>query len=102
MMWKDMSFVNIINNCKIRLKGIYQIILNYNKLMIRFFKIMAGGHSYLQKDIQLTINNGSTLHLDILQRYSDFRHYVKKSVRDDWQFPCDPSVSKSLIKLFQL
>ena len=83
-----------------RLVGL--IILNYNKLMIRFFKIMAGGHSYLQKDIQLTINNGSTLHLDILQRYSDFRHYVKKSVRDDWQFPCDPSVSKSLRKLFEL
>lgn len=83
-----------------RLVGL--IILNYNKLMMRFFEIMAGGHSYLQKDIQLTTNNGSTLHLDILQRYLDSRHYVKKLVRDDWQFPCDPSVSKPLRKLFEL
>lgn len=78
------------------------IIVKYNKLMMKFFEIMAGGHSYLQKDIQATTNNGSVLHLDILQRYSDSRHYVKKLVRNHWQFPCDTSVSKPLRRLFEL
>ncbi|KAK5960068.1 Fus2p PWA37_002558 [Arxiozyma heterogenica] len=78
------------------------IILNYNKLMMNFFEIMSGGHSYLQKDIQSTASNTSVLHADILQQYSASRHYVKKLVRDNWQFPCDTSVSRPLRRLFEL
>lgn len=78
------------------------IILNYNKLMMNFFEIMAGGHPYLQKDIQSTTSSGSALHLDILQRYSDSRHYVKRLVRNNWQFPCDTSLSRPLRRLFEL
>ncbi|CAL9731937.1 nuclear fusion protein Fus2p [Monosporozyma unispora] len=90
-------FINLVNQL------VELIILNYNKLMMKFFETMAGGTKYLQKDIALSSSHtGSSLHLDILQHYSDSRHYTKKLVRDDWQFPCDTSASKPLRKLFEL
>ena len=70
--------------------------------MMNFFEILSGGHSYLQKDIQSTASNTSVSHADILQQYSASRHYVKKLIRDNWQFPCDTSVSRPLRRLFEL
>lgn len=90
-------FINLVNQL------VELIILNYNKLMMKFFQTMASGDKYLQKDVSLSsVQSGSALHLDILQHYSDSRHYTKKLVRDNWNFPCDPSASKPLRRLFEL
>lgn len=90
-------FINLVNQL------VELIILNYNKLMMKFFETMASGNKYLQKDVSLSsVQTGSSLHLDILQHYSDSRHYTKKLVRDNWKFPCDPSASKPLRRLFEL
>lgn len=77
------------------------VLLNYNKLMLKFFELMSGGNTYLQKDIAIKSSNKGN-HMDILQSYSESKYYTKRLVRDEWPFANDPTTSKIVRQLFEL
>lgn len=82
-------------------KIIELVLLNYNKLMLKFFELMSGGNTYLQKDITVKSQNKGN-HMDILQSYSKSKYYTKRLVREEWPFFDDPTTSKIVRQLFEL
>ncbi|CAI4035702.1 hypothetical protein SMKI_13G3530 [Saccharomyces mikatae IFO 1815] len=94
-------FVTLIHNT------VECILLNYNKIFLKYLEIIAGGKKYLQKDLENmslndSIGTGLIKNLDILQCYSKSRYMTKRMVRKDWPFPGDPSGSRVVRKLFEL
>ncbi|CAI4048982.1 hypothetical protein N7582_004535 [Saccharomyces uvarum] len=94
-------FITLIHNT------VECILLNYNKVFLKYLEIIAGGKKYLQKDLQNKALNDSTdaglvNNLDILQCYSKSRYMTKRMVRKDWPFLGDPSGSRVIRKLFEL
>ncbi|KOG97562.1 Fus2p [Saccharomyces eubayanus] len=94
-------FITLIHNT------VECILLNYNKVFLKYLEIIAGGKKYLQKDLQNKALNDSTEtglvnNLDILQCYSKSRYMTKRMVRKDWPFLGDPSGSRVIRKLFEL
>ena len=94
-------FITLIHNT------VERILLNYNKIFLKYLEIIAGGKKYLQKDLENmsfndSIGTGQIKNLDILQCYSKSRYMTKRMVRKDWPFPGDPSGSRIVRKLFEL
>ena len=81
------------------------IVMNYNDVMIKYFKILSGGDNILKRDtekVQADLGKYGQPHFDLFQSYSKSRHYMKKAVHKNWTFNGDPNASKVVRKLFEL
>lgn len=80
------------------------IVLNYQKLMLRYLEISAGGDLFLIRDLETLgkLKKDVGRNFDILDSYSSSRFLSKRYVRDNWEFEQDKTESRVLRKLFEL
>ena len=87
------------------MRALNVIVMNYNDVMIKYFKILSGGDNILKKDtekVQADLGKYGQPHFDLFQSYSKSRHYMKKAVHKNWTFSGDPNASRVVRKLFEL